>query len=72
MTRRKKSDGERIAGTAWVAGLAGFTSQYREKLASDIDRLVRRRMAEAWDLGRTYGINNIASDANPYRGRGKP
>ena len=31
--------------------------------------MIRARMAEAWDLGRTYGINNIAADANPYRGR---
>lgn len=70
MTRRK-TDGERIAATAWVSGLSGFTGQYREKLAADIDRLIRKRMAEAWDLGRIYGINNIAADANPYHRRKK-
>lgn len=65
MTRRK-TDGERIS--TWV-----FNCGYDEiRLAARIDRLVRRRMAEAWDLGRTYGINDIASDANPYRRRKEP
>ena len=72
MTRRRKTDGERIAGTAWVAGLEGCTGQYRKNLASDIDRLIRKRMAEAWEEGwfdrdcREADWNN-----NPYRGREK-
>ncbi len=64
MTRRK-TDGERIS--TWVLNYG-----YNEiRLAARIDRLLRKRMAEAWDLGRTYGINDIASDANPYRKRTK-
>ena len=68
MTRRM-TDGERIAqrmAENWT--LAG---EHVPATAKVIDRLLRKRMAEAWDLGRTYGINDIASDANPYRGRVK-
>lgn len=72
MTRRKKTDGERIAATAWVSGLSGFTSEYREKLASDIDRIIRKRMGEAWEEGwfdRDCRERHV--DKNPYRGRTK-
>ena len=69
MTRRK-TDGERL--TQRIAeGLAIDNWPDEIWIAKRIDRLLRRRMAEAWDLGRTYGINDIASDANPYRGRKK-
>ena len=64
MTRRKKTDGEKVANATKGLSLVG-----EHYLALRIDRLVRRRMAEAWNLGRTYGLNNIAADANPYRGR---
>ncbi len=71
MTRRK-TDGERIAGAAWVAGLGGFTGQYREKLALDIDRLIRKRMGEAWEEG---WFDRDCQEAdwheNPYRGRSR-
>ncbi len=68
MTRRKKTDGERIADRVFLGRYQRQNGvMFPSELALDIDRLVRRRMAEAWDLGRTYGINNIASDANPYR-----
>ncbi len=68
MTRRK-TDGERIVATRrkWVSDEAMWLDAARR-----IDRIIRKRMAEAWYLGRTYGINDIASDANPYRGRAKP
>ena len=68
MTRRRKTDGERIADRLF--GLA-LDNQEQKWLAMQIDHILRKRMAEAWDLGRTYGINDIASDANPYRGRVK-
>ena len=69
MTRRKKTDGERIADRVF------FSDQYRQGglafpsvLAADIDRLVRRRMAEAWDEGWVASYNNLAVDVpNPYR-----
>ena len=69
MTRCKKTDGERIAATAWVSGLSEFTSQYREKLASDIDRLIRKRMAEAWEEGWfDRDCHEADWNRNPYRG----
>ena len=63
MTRRK-TDGERIS--TWVLNYG-----YNEiRLAARIDRLVRKRMAEAWDKGRIVGFD-MADDENPYRGRTK-
>ena len=68
MTRRKKTNGERIAFEV-------FSSRYRgmvipSELATDIDRLIRRRMAEAWEAGWVASHNNLAVDVpNPYRGR---
>ena len=67
MSRRKKTDGERIAYEVLSGRYQGMACP--TEIAAEVDCLIRRRMAEAWDLGRTYGINNIASDANPYRGR---
>ena len=69
MTRRK-TDGERIVDGLFRA-LYGYGPYENKRLSIRVNRIIRRRMAEAWDLGRTYGINNIASDANPYRGRKK-
>jgi len=66
MTRRRKTDGERIS--TWV-----FNCGYDEiRLAARIDRLVRKRMAEAWDEGYLRGWlrAGFRSD-NPYRGRRK-
>lgn len=72
MTRRR-TDGKRIADRVFFGRYEGPKgAKFPSELARDIDRLIRRRMAEAWDLGRTYGINNIASDANPYRRRKEP
>ena len=72
MTRRKKTDGEYIVEiNALFRALYGYGPYENQRLSIRIDRLIRKRMAEAWDLGRTYGINNIASDANPYQGRRK-
>lgn len=71
MTRRKKTDGERIAATAWVSGLSEFAGQYREKLAADIDRIIRRRMAEAWEEGWCHKTAGEKWDDNPYAGRRK-
>ena len=73
MTRRKKTDGERIALKAFF-NLFGFTSkQYENKrLSKYIDRIIRRRMAEAWEEGwfdRDCRERHV--DKNPYRGRTK-
>lgn len=72
MTRRKMTDGKRIAdrvffGRYWGPKGATFPSA----LAADIDRLVRRRMAEAWDQGWTRAYEDGHPPVNPYRGRRK-
>jgi len=65
MTRRKRTDGERIANVTKGLGLVA-----KHVLAARIDRLVRRRMAEAWDQG---NISPGHLKDNPYRKkRAKP
>jgi hypothetical protein len=60
MTRRK-TDGERVANATEWHDLVG-----KHYLAERIDRLVRRRMAEAWDEG---NVSPGYLRDNPYRGR---
>lgn len=73
MTRRKKTDGERIADKAFI-DIFGYASQREEKkrLSDSIDRLLRKRMAEAWSQGwfASEIDRKLVSD-NPYRGRKK-
>ena len=79
MTRRKKTDGERL--TQRIAeGLAIDNWIDEIWIAKRIDRLLRRRMAEAWDEGHEWGVNDPDSPrpccrfhlcTNPYRGRKK-
>ena len=65
MTRRKKTDGERISTSILHCG-------YDEiRLAADIDRIIRRRMAEAWEEGWFHKTAGTELIANPYRGRKK-
>ena len=66
MTRRKKTDGERIAFKARI-----IDSAYEVGLARDIDRLLRKRMAEAWEEGWCHKTAGDKWDDNPYRGRKK-
>ena len=68
MTKRKMTDGERIAITH---GDQDGASQV--ELAKDIDRLVRKRMAEAWKEGwiRAWETPRMWTGdvpGNPYRG----
>ena len=65
MTRRM-TDGERIAFKARV-----IDSAYEVELARDIDRLLRKRMAEAWEEGWCHKTAGDKWDDNPYRGRKK-
>lgn len=65
MTRRRKTDGERIADRLF--GLA-LDNQEQKWLAMQIDHILRKRMAEAWDAGRIVGFD-MADTKNPYRGR---
>lgn len=72
MSRRKKTDGERIALKSWARKHGDHDSAYEVELARDIDRLIRRRMAEAYELGWFHGPRDDALSNNPYRGRKKP
>lgn len=47
MTRRKKTDGERIAEKTARSPHEKWGMVFAANLAAEIDRLVRRRMAEA-------------------------
>lgn len=76
MTRRK-TDGERIAEKTWErVYLNHANATWDEEIARDIDRLIRRRMAEAWDEA-WFAASWYRSRAsqrtcdNPYRGRKK-
>jgi hypothetical protein len=64
MTRRKKTDGERIA-ERMVEGWALSRARV-DATAKAIDRLIRKRMGEAWDQGNVSYLKD-----NPYRGRKK-
>ena len=61
MTRRM-TDGERIAFKARV-----IDSAYEVELARDIDRLIRKRQAEAWLEG--WRRSGHEFPGNPYQSR---
>ena len=63
---RRKTDGEKVANDTEGLGLVG-----KHYLANRIDRLIRKRMAEAWDRGceQWFRYGELAS--NPYKGRRK-
>lgn len=64
MTRRK-TDGERIS--TWVLNYG-----YNEiRLAARIDRLLRKRKAEAWEEGWELGTKYGDLAINRYQGRKK-
>jgi hypothetical protein len=70
MTRRRKTDGERIAEKTWERiYLNHANATWDEEIARDIDRLIRRRMAEAWEEGWCHKTAGDKWDDNPYRGR---
>ena len=72
MTRRRKTDGERIAEMMWTRMYAEPSASWPEKeIARNVDRLLRKRMGEAWAEGHEYGAIYGDLDANPYRGRKK-
>lgn len=61
----KKTDGERIVDA--IRGMS-VSKQY---LAARIDRLVRRRMAEAWAQGYEGCFRYGELSINPHKGRRK-
>ena len=68
MTRRRKTDGERI-----ILALRkdGWMRLWLPDGAAYIDRLIRKRMAEAWDEGKDCCFRYTGLSINPYRGRKK-
>jgi len=69
MTSRRKTDGERLA-RRMAEGWCDDGAHIREN-ANAIDRLIRRRMAEAWDQGNACCFRYGELSINPYRGRKK-
>jgi len=68
---RRKTDGEKISDK-WIdeRGEGIGVNADPEGLAKDIDRIIRRRMAEAYCLGWRAAIESQGIGyANPYRGR---
>ncbi len=67
MTHRK-TDGERIALKSWARKHGDHDSAYEVELARDIDRIIRRRMAEAWQRGWLDQYNDrLRLNENPYQ-----
>jgi len=60
--------GQRIAAR-FATGWYGSSADREEKLSAAIDRLVRRRMAEAWDKGAEQWFCYGELSINPYRKR---
>lgn len=60
MSRRKKTDGERIADKVLRCAYAEDGRMYAKELAVDIDRLVRKRQREAWKAG--YNFREVIAE----------
>ena len=71
MTRRR-TDGKRIADRVFFGRYEGPKgAKFPSELALDIDRLIRKRMAEAWEEGKDCCFRYTGLSINPYRGRKK-
>jgi len=66
MTRRK-TDGYRLA-SKW-SGEGILKGWYLDAASKEFDRLIRRRMVEAWEEGNELPFVWGSAKANPYRGR---
>ena len=67
MTRRKKTDGERIAQR--MAENWALAGERVPATAMVIDRLIRKRMGEAWEEGWfDRDCHEADWNRNPYRG----
>lgn len=68
MTRRRKADGERI-----ILALRkdGWMRLWLPDGAAYIDRLVRKRMAEAWEEGHSACFRYGELAVNPYQRKKK-
>ena len=67
MTNRKMTDGERIAIASWKRQHGDQDSAFQVELAKDIDRVLRKRQAEAWLEGWRRSGHDFPG--NPYQGR---
>ena len=72
MTRRR-TDGKRIADRVFLGRYQDQKgAMFPSELARDIDRLLRRRMAEAWEEGWfDRDCQEADWNENPYRGTKK-
>lgn len=64
MTKRKMTDGERLAEGAFFNPFGQVDSK---RLSESIDRLLRKRMAKAWDEGCSIAGKYGELAINPYR-----
>ena len=71
MSRRKKTDGERIADSVFSGRYQSHGRAFPSELAIVIDRLIRKRMAEAWYIGCEQQFHYGALSINPYRRKKK-
>lgn len=69
MTRRR-TDGKRIADRVFFGRYEGPKgAKFPSELARDIDRLIRKRMGEAWEEGWfDRDCHEADWNRNPYRG----
>ncbi len=69
MTRRR-TDGKRIADRVFFGRYEGPKgAKFPSELARDIDRLIRKRMGEAWEEGWfDRDCQEADWNKNPYRG----
>jgi hypothetical protein len=65
MTRRR-TDGERIVDRVFYGRYQSRGMAFPSELAIEIDRLIRKRMGEAWDEG---NVSPGYLKDNPYRKR---
>ena len=65
MTRRKKTDGERIAKMVFCGRYESRGAAYPSELAVEIDRLIRKRMREAWVAGYNFREVIVEMEAEP-------
>ena len=60
MSRRKKTDGERIADSVFSGRYQSHGRAFPSDLAFVIDRIIRKRQREAWTAG--YNFREVVAE----------
>lgn len=60
MSRRKKTDGERIADSVFSGRYQSHGRAFPSELAIVIDRIIRKRQREAWTAG--YNFREVVAE----------